>query len=281
MHIMNAESAHSLGRGGKILTSILNRQGLALSYPKLRRYQYDIATYTVQQNEHEVALPAHFDPGEFTSSAFDNWDHEGTNVSEHDTVCVLFQDRTSSQRFKPKRSDTLVEHGPQAFKETLPCQILQEFESYVKRANLPRSFKGNAEPYTSDDTETKKLTDIAWSMGHLNLDIKDKVDRIVYPEQQTMPSWSANNAVWTDENVPLKQVVFLPVLPYPVTLYSAVLGGCPFHGRVERDEIPTRESPPKQSGTLPCPALHSTPVPSTPLPPLCLPAAVHLNAHRV
>ena len=28
-----------------------------------------------------------------------------------------------------------------------------------------------------------------------------------------------------------------------------VLGGCPFHGRVERDEIPTRESPPKQSGT--------------------------------
>ena len=27
------------------------------------------------------------------------------------------------------------------------------------------------------------------------------------------------------------------------------LGGCPFHGRVERVEIPTRESPPKQSGT--------------------------------
>ena len=31
--------------------------------------------------------------------------------------------------------------------------------------------------------------------------------------------------------------------------FSYVLGGCPFHGRVERDEIPTRESPPKQSGT--------------------------------
>ena len=30
---------------------------------------------------------------------------------------------------------------------------------------------------------------------------------------------------------------------------STRLGGCPFHGRVERDEIPTRESPPKQSGT--------------------------------
>ena len=66
-----------------------------------------------------------------------------------------------------------------------------------------------------------------------------------------------------------------------ITTKLIKLGGCPFHGRVERDEIPTREIPPKQSGTLPCPPLHSTPVPSTPLRPLCLPAAVHLNAHRV
>ena len=61
--------------------------------------------------------------------------------------------------------------------------------------------------------------------------------------------------------------------------HSSELGGCPFHGRVERDEIPTRESSPKQSGILPCPALpspplpspplNSPPLPSTPLPPLC------------
>ena len=81
----------SLGRGGKILTSILNHQGLALIYPELRRYQYDIATYTAQQNKHAVALPAHFDPGELTSLAFDNWDHEGPDVSEHDIACILFQ----------------------------------------------------------------------------------------------------------------------------------------------------------------------------------------------
>ena len=36
---------------------------------------------------------------------------------------------------------------------------------------------------------------------------------------------------------------------YKVVWYYTILGGCPFHGRVERDEIPTRESPPKQSGT--------------------------------
>ena len=51
-----------------------------------------------------------------------------------------------------------------------------------------------------------------------------------------------------------------------MTASYEVLGGCPFHGRVERDEIPTRESPPKQSGTLPCPPLPFPPLPSTPLP---------------
>lgn len=35
MHIMNAESVHSLGRGGKIVTKILNHQGLAVSYDEL------------------------------------------------------------------------------------------------------------------------------------------------------------------------------------------------------------------------------------------------------
>ena len=57
--------------------------------------------------------------------------------------------------------------------------------------------------------------------------------------------------------------------------FSNTLGGCPFHGRVERDEIPTRKSPPKQSGTLPCPPLHSTPVPSTPSACLLLSISMH------
>ena len=37
-----------------------------------------------------------------------------------------------------------------------------------------------------------------------------------------MPSWSVTNSVWTTENFPLKQVAFLPVLPYPITWYRAV-----------------------------------------------------------
>ena len=223
MHIMNAESAHSLGRGGKVLTNILHRQGLALSYTKLRRYQHDMAAYTAQHNMKTVALPAHFDPGEFTAAAIDNWDHEGANTTEHDTVCVLFQDKPKSKLVKPKRSDTTIEHGPQRFKETLPCQKLQEFVHPVKRTNLPESFNGKEELFKSDIAIQRNISDVAWSIGRLNLEVTDtQLANIIYPEKQGMPSWSASNAVWTDEKVPLKHVAFLPVLPFPVTLYSSV-----------------------------------------------------------
>ena len=69
MHILNAESVHALGRGGKIVTQTLNHEGLAISYPELRRYQHDLASFTVENNQDRVALPSHFDPAQFTSVA--------------------------------------------------------------------------------------------------------------------------------------------------------------------------------------------------------------------
>ncbi|KAG0723281.1 hypothetical protein GWK47_042958 [Chionoecetes opilio] len=141
MHIMNAESVHALGRRGKIVTSILNHEGLALSYMELRRYQHDLASFTAQHNKDRIALPSHFDPGQFTSGAIDNWDHEGARVSEHDTVTVLFQDKPVSSPCKPNISDTQVTHGPQAFKEILPCQILSDFHKSARNPDNPASYK--------------------------------------------------------------------------------------------------------------------------------------------
>ncbi|KAG0722587.1 hypothetical protein GWK47_044215 [Chionoecetes opilio] len=54
MHSMNAESVHALGCGGKLVTSILNHEGLALSYTELRRYQHDPAFS--QHNTTKIAL---------------------------------------------------------------------------------------------------------------------------------------------------------------------------------------------------------------------------------
>ena len=58
---------------------------------------------------------------------------------------------------------------------------------------------------------------MAWIIGRLNLEVSDShMDDLVYPTTQTMQSWSACNAAWTDNNVPLKQVRFTPVVPHDV-----------------------------------------------------------------
>ena len=36
------------------------------------------------------------------------------------------------------------------------------------------------------------------------------------------PSWSASNSIWTEEDIPEKNLAFLPVLPHPVTQYPTV-----------------------------------------------------------
>ena len=45
---------------------------------------------------------------------------------------------------------------------------------------------------------------------------------MVYPKSQTMPVWNAANSVWTKENLPIHNVAFLPVLPFPITSYDTV-----------------------------------------------------------
>ena len=77
--------------------------------------------------------------------------------------------------------------------------------------------------FKSDIAMQRNVSDVAWSIGRLNLEVKNtKLSKIIYPEKERMLSWSASNAVWTDEKVPLKHVAFLSLLPYPVTLYSSV-----------------------------------------------------------
>ena len=149
MHIMNAESFHSLGRGGKIVTTIVNHEGMSLSYSELRRYQHDLTSFTAQHNKEIISLPRQFDPGQFTSGAINNWDHEGANVSEHDTVTVLFEDKPPSSTCKPRLSETDVIHGPQSFKETLKCQVRTECTDF------PSSYEiGYVKIFTNPQTST-------------------------------------------------------------------------------------------------------------------------------
>ena len=66
-----------------------------------------------------VPLPSHLNPEKFTTAAFDNFDHEEATVSglggTHDTVSVLYQDKSDGVQRKSHISETNVVHGPKSF----------------------------------------------------------------------------------------------------------------------------------------------------------------------
>ena len=74
---------------------ILNNLGLASSYQEILHYQYDMAAFSVKNQNERSVIPNHFHKDIFTSGAFDNWDHEGERASVHDTVAVLYLHQSS------------------------------------------------------------------------------------------------------------------------------------------------------------------------------------------
>ena len=157
---------------------------------------------------------------------------------EHDTVTVLFQDQTSSLQLKPTISETHVIHGPQGFKETLPCQVLTGFYKSAHQPALPDSYQVDGNVFKSKEAVIGRVKDTAWSL--LRLDSENSVS--IYPQVQNIPSWSASNSVWTKECIPVKTLAFLPVLQYPVTDYSTVYTGMKtfvsINSKLVQNEIP-------------------------------------------
>lgn len=76
---MNTRAIHEACKGKLLITSF-NHLGLAMSYDEMRRYHNDMASYIADTNTDSVALPSHYGPGMFTSSAIDNLDHESASL---------------------------------------------------------------------------------------------------------------------------------------------------------------------------------------------------------
>ena len=176
------------------------------------------------QNERSV-IPNHFHKDIFTSGAFDNWDHEGERASVHDTVAVLYQDSSPVITNKLKISESGILHGPLAFNTKLSCQELLEFCKPSNRPEFPSEVAIDSNIYMSHgDKRHLFKKDMAWSLSRLNLDSLMSRDdsNILTPDEQLMLSWKACNAFITNEQIPVKKVAFLPVLPYPCTEYATV-----------------------------------------------------------
>ncbi len=132
---------------------------------------------------------------------------------------VLYQDKSPALLGKPKISETKVMHAPQAFRDVLPCQVLLEFHKPPQCPDIPAQYAVDDQVYSSVEQNAAHTKDTTWSLACIDF-TKNHVT--VCPHSQTMPTWAVSNSVWTEENIPVKTIAFLPVLPHPVTEYSTV-----------------------------------------------------------
>lgn len=226
LHIMNSQAIYDSCKSASLITSF-NRFGLCSSYDELMRHHNDMALYTVESGHETVPFPSHFEKSMYTIAAFDNFDHDESTLSgmggSHDTVTVLFQEAGSLTPTKPRLGETSIHHGPKAFHANLPCQELKPFFKPSKKPDLSDEYKvSNSHPVKHDLLNEVRVKDTAWLLARLDLGERESQKVTVKPPDQKMPIWSATNSVLTDEDIPVKRVGFLPVLPHPVTQYDAV-----------------------------------------------------------
>lgn len=227
LHMMIAQAIHDTCKSKSLITA-LNHFGLSISYNELVRYHDDLTSYVAKNCDKKVPLPSHFDTGTFTICAFDNFDHDEATLSgigsTHDTVAVLFQEKSNDIHKKPQISNTNVVRGEKVLQTILPCQQLKEFFKPAQKPTIPLDYIIDQELYKMNDRAYDLIAkkDAVWSVLRLNL--PNASDSHVKPvcSEQLVPSWSAFNSIVTCETVNLSIVGFIPIIPYPVSEYSTV-----------------------------------------------------------
>lgn len=141
LHVMTGLTVHAVCKSSALIKS-LNRTGVSISYDEVQRCRTSLASFTVESCKSIVPLPSHFEPSKFTTAAFDNFDHEEATESglggTHDTVAVLFQEKSSEIIKKPNISDTNVRYSNRSY--SLQCQLLKDFYKVPGPISLPEEF---------------------------------------------------------------------------------------------------------------------------------------------
>ena len=173
LHIMNAQAIHEASKSKTLITSF-NHFSVSVSYDELLRYHNDLAKLTVKSSRGNVPLPSQFVPRNFTTAAFDNFDHEECTSSgiggTHDTVSVLFQDKPIQALRKPKISESPIEYGSIVFNVELLCQELNKFLKPSRKPELPNEFVVSTSLHPMDCAlqQNMNMKDMAWSLFRLD-----------------------------------------------------------------------------------------------------------------
>lgn len=215
----------------KSTLSVLNRLGLTVSYDEILRIRARLATFIIENHQNKVPLPYHFNTRNYVTAAFDNFDCNEATISglnsTHDTVIVVFQDLNTNEDGRNCSYPELnLKKRERVLTNLLECQKLIHYRKTDNSVDLPSSYKVcsldqvvNHEEFTNNFN----IFDIIWLLSRIDISEYDKGKVSIHNSaEQVIPSWSPFNSVMIEDNRPVQNVGFLPILPFPVTDYSTV-----------------------------------------------------------
>ena len=243
LHIFTGITVHNACKS-KILIKIFNRLGVSISYDEVLRCRTNLALLTIELSKNNVPIPLHFDKNKYTTAAFDNFDHDECTLSgqnnTHDSVTVLFQEKSSNIQEKINKSLTSVDIKQKSLNVELTCQQLESFYKPIQKISLPENFVKKKVSFTAESYKVINPEDLSWILSRMSsenfLFLKSK------DEKQVSPMWSSFNSVVCFDERLLQIVGFFPILSYPVTEYATVYTAlCNFLdilNQLEQKELP-------------------------------------------
>ncbi len=215
--------------GSKQIITILNRMGHSVSYDDIEVVDTSLAEEVLAQSEkYGVVIPSNITPNGFVQIAADNNDiNEETldgKQTTHSTTMVVYQ----REQFGPKpQKNTNIKHATRkrALKVTDHLQHITECGAFGKRPAV-RSFVDciKKEWYACGESKKEAVTmDLAWAIVRMCptklfvLDIECQ-----NAEAQTIPGWSAFNALICQSNPSRTQVGYCPMIAGSPTEFSTV-----------------------------------------------------------
>lgn len=173
LHTMTGLAVHNTCKSSTLIKS-LNRTGTSISYDEVQRCRTNLASFTVESGKTNVPMPSHFDHSKFTTAAFHNFDHDEATESglngTHDTVAVIFQEKSDILHKKPNISETDVCRSARSFHEELKCQVLKEFYKKPGPILLSNNYlTGMSDPIKPETYFQLTANDLAWFLSRIDI----------------------------------------------------------------------------------------------------------------
>ena len=218
--------------GSKKVVTMLNRFGHAINYDELQRIDTAIAENIIKSDNTDTLLPSNISAGQFVHAAADNIDINEETLdglsTTHASSMVLYQKKLNGH-FAAHATETentgTTKNVPRnrVLKQKVNLTEIEEFSRLGKRPSPKFVDKVEMQWFEANCTELKcDSTDSLWVFARLCPEKMFQVDLFRDPKQQTVPGWSAFNALVCVNKVDESSIGYCPLIKASPTEYSTI-----------------------------------------------------------